>query len=305
MPDPAYWRRYVLELDPEEVERRLEVVPLRCGDETLELLHFGSRRSDPVIVISPGSAGHAYVFAELAYRIHARGFTALVMPKQGGRTISELVDRHDAALRAITARWNDNIGVFAEGLGGYVVFYVALGGGPMRSAIYQNAPAILDEPDFRAAVMSGSGSTRRAALLPIMRAAARVFPRMKLPISTYLDFREMVDPVEPTHAVETRLIESYLGDPDFDRRYPLAASLSLLDTPPPREPATLSVPTMFIVPSRGFAPDYARHLFARLPAIDKELVEVDGSVFWMVSHSAAAAELICGRFRRTLAAAAA
>lgn len=305
MPDPAYWRRYVLELDPEEVERRVEVIPLRCGDETLDLLHLGSRRSDPVVVISPGSAGQAYAFAELAYRIHARGFTALVMPKHGGHTISELVDRHDAALRAIATRWNDNIGVFGEGLGGYVVFYVALRGGPMRSAIYQNAPAILDEPAFRAAVMSGTGSKRRAALLPVMRAAARVFPRMKLPIRSYLDFREMVDPIEPTRAIEARLIEAYLGDPDFDQRYPLAAILSLLDTPPPRELSTLSVPTMFIVPSRGFAPDYARALFARLPPIDKELVEVDGSVFWMVSHSAAAADLICGRFQRTLAAAAA
>lgn len=165
MTDPAYWKRYVLELDPDEVERRIEVVPVRCADETVELLHLGSRRSDPVVVISPGSAGHGYVFAELAYRIHARGFTVLVMPKQGGRTITELVDRHDAALRAIATRWNDNIGVFGEGLGGYVVFYLALRGGPLRSAIYQNAPAILDEPAFRAAVMSGTGSKRRPSTL--------------------------------------------------------------------------------------------------------------------------------------------
>lgn len=108
MTDRAYWKQYVLELDPDEVERRIEVLPVRCADETVELLHLGSRRSDPVVVISPGSAGHGYILAELAYRI------------QGGRTIIELVDPHDAVLRQVAARWNDNIGVFAEGLGGYV-----------------------------------------------------------------------------------------------------------------------------------------------------------------------------------------
>jgi len=57
---------------------------------------------------------------------------------------------------------------------------------------------------------------------------------------------------------------------------------------------------MFIVPSRGFAPAYARALFARLPGIPKKLVEVDGSVFWMVSHAPQAAETVCAWFDQTV-----
>lgn len=36
---------------------------------TVALLHFALGTTQPALVISPGSAGHAYVFAELGYRI--------------------------------------------------------------------------------------------------------------------------------------------------------------------------------------------------------------------------------------------
>ncbi len=305
MNDPSYWKRYILELDPDEVARRLEMVLVSSAREPLELLHLAADRGAPCVVISPGSGGHAYVFAELGYRINARGYNVFIMPKQGGRTISELVDRHELALGHIASRWNERIGVFAEGLGGFAAFYLALRGAPVQSAIYQNAPAILDEPAFRDATMRGRGSRRRRALLPVARALARIRPGTTMPIRSYLDFREMVDPVEPAHAIEARLVDAYERDPGFDRRYPIAAILSLLDTPPPRPLAELQMPTMFVVPTRGFAPDYIRALFGRLPPLDKKLVEVDGSVFWMCSHSRDAAELICNRFKETIAAAAA
>jgi hypothetical protein len=129
---------------------------------------------------------------------------------------------------------------------------------------------------------------------------AKISKRISLPISSYLDFREMVDPDPSHHKLEKRLVDSYMSDPDFDRRYPLSAILSLVDTPPPAPLDALAIPTMFIVPTRGIIPDYEKDLFARLPAIDKRLVEVDGSVFWMISHPREAAELISSWFHRTL-----
>jgi hypothetical protein len=113
----------------------------------------------------------------------------------------------------------------------------------------------------------------------------------------------MIDPLPPAHDVEAQIIDAYGEDPAFDRRYPLSAILSLLDTPPPAPLSALAIPTMFLVPTRGITPDYEKDLFARLPAtIEKQLVEVEGSVFWMVSHPRRAAELIGGWFDRTLGA---
>jgi pimeloyl-ACP methyl ester carboxylesterase len=292
MNDAKYWKRYVLEEDPAAIEHSLQKTTFEDG----ELIYFEKDPRVRNILISIGSSGHAYLFAELGYRMHERGFNVFIMPKQGGLTIPELVDKHEHALGHIAKRWNDRIGVFAEGLGGYAAFYLALRHGPMRSLVCQNSPAILTEPAFHEATLTG----RRAMLLPILRVAAKAVPGLKFPISSYLDFREMIDTKEPTHTVEARLIENYGRDPDFDRSYPLPAILSLLDAPPPGELSGLQTPTMFMVPIRGFAPEYARSLFARLPPIRKKLVEVDGSVFWMVSHSREAAGLICGWFDETL-----
>jgi alpha-beta hydrolase superfamily lysophospholipase len=298
--DPSYWWRYPVETAPTEIERQLDITTFRSSGESLELIGFGRDRTAPSILISPGSGGHAYVFAELGYLMHARGYNAFIMPGHGGRTITELVERHEDALRHVAGACNERIGIFAEGLGGYVAFYVALAHGRVQSLVCQNAPAILTEPAWRDAILRGRGAARRRVILPVARLLVKVMPALKLPIASYLDFRALVDPREANRRIEQPIVAAYLRDPDFVRRYPLAAILSLLETPPPRPLAELAVPTMFLVPVRGIVPDYFRDLFERLPPIDKKLVEVDGGVFWMVSHPGEAAKLICDRFDDTL-----
>jgi len=125
-----------------------------------------------------------------------------------------------------------------------------------------------------------------------------------LPISSYLDWKELIDTKEVNRAIETRLVrEGYLHDPDFDRWYPLSAIMSLLLTPPPQALTALKIPTMFLVALRGFAGnefEYVKDLYLRLPNVKKQLVEVDGSVYWMLSHPREAASVIGEWFDETL-----
>lgn len=294
-----YWQRYILDTDPALVDAQRGTATFTCGQIRFQLLHF-ARPGAPAVLISEGSAGTPHVFAELAYRIWEHGFAVFIMPKHGSATLSQLVDRHEAALRSVRDLGHDRVGVFAEGLGGYAAFYLALAHGSLDSLICQNAPAIVTEDAYRRAIYSGRAGRRRRLLLPLARVLARLSPRITLPISSYLDFREMIDTVQPARDVERRLVETYAGDPDFDRRYSLSAILSLLDTPAPAPVSGLAVPTMFVIPTRGIISSYEHDLFARLPAIDKKLVEVDGSVFWMISHPREAAELYSSWFQRTL-----
>lgn len=298
-----YWKEhYVTEMDAEEIERNIKLIYFVSGGKKFELLYFEKGKDAPNILISQGSAGHSYVFAELGYLMHLQGYNVFIMPKHGGYTINELVARHRDALDHISIKFNDKVGVYAEGLGGYATFYLALAHGPMKSMVLENAPAILTEEKFQEVVFQGKGGAteRRRRLLPLFKILAKLFPRMTLPISAYLDFKELVDTKEENQKIEGRLVKSFMKDPDFDRRYPLSAIMSLISTPPPNSLSKLKVPTVFLVANRGLFPSYFKDLYSRLPAIEKTLVEVDGSVFWMCSHKKEAAKIICGWFKDKL-----
>jgi pimeloyl-ACP methyl ester carboxylesterase len=211
---------------------------------------------------------------------------------------------HQDAATFIANRFNNRLGVFGEGLGGFVAFYLALAHGPMRSIVCQNAPALLTEPAFYDAMTQGSNASarRRRAFLPLLAIGAKVVPGLRLPISLYLDWKELIDPKPANRALEARLVvQGYLRDPDFDRWYRLSSIMSQVSTPPPQPLAELTTPTMFLVPVRGWSdPSYLHDLYKRLPAVRKRLVEVDGSVYWMLSHPREAAGVICDWFKETL-----
>lgn len=302
----SYWHMYVQETDVDEIERHLQRTGFTSSAKHFELLYFEEGKNAPTILISQGSGGHAYVFAELGYHMHLRGYNVFIMPKHGGSTIRELMSRHKDALEHIATHWNDRIGVFAEGLGGYVVFYLALTQSPMKSVVFQNAPAILTEETFRESILQGKGAAhRRKMLFSVANMLLSIVPSVKLPISSYLDWKELIDTKEENRAIETRLVrEGYLHDPDFDRWYPLSAIMSLLLTPPPQPLTALKIPIMFLVALRGFGGrsfvEYVEDLYQRLPNVKKRLVEVDGSVYWMLSHPKEAADVICKWFDETL-----
>lgn len=304
MKNLTYWKKhYIVHGNADEIERNIKLVNFTSDNENFELVSFEKGGSAPNILISPGSGGHSYVFAELAYEMFLKGFNVFIMPKHGGRTVNELMPRHLNALTHIRYNYGDRIGVFAEGLGGWVIFYLALAANEsMKSMAIQNGPAIMTEEKYRRAIMSGSGPARRRRLLmPFMRVLGRIAPWLPIPLSLYLDFDSLIDTKEENRKIELNLVrEGYLHDSDFDKYYPLRAVLSLISTPPPNPLSVLATPTMFMVALRGFTPEYFKDLYQRLPVAKKKMLEVDGSVYWMLSHPKEAAEVICEWFKETL-----
>jgi hypothetical protein len=63
---PDYWRaHYITGTDADEIAEALRREPFTSAGEQLELVHFFFGRDAPNILVSQGSGGHAYVFAEL------------------------------------------------------------------------------------------------------------------------------------------------------------------------------------------------------------------------------------------------
>lgn len=303
MINPSYWKKhYVVQTDADKIEKAAVLETFSSAGEMFDLVCFRKSKNAPNVLISPGSGGHSYVFAELAYQMFIRDYNVFIMPKHGGITINELRLRHEDALRYININYNENTGVFAEGLGGYACFYLALANNStMKSAVYMNAPVIMTEKKFMQAWMQGSGTAkRRRRIFPFAKLIYKFFPKLKLPIRLYLDFKAMIDTDEGNRSIELPLVESFSKDPDFDKKYPLSAIMSLVNSDPPKSVSELKVSTLFLVPLRGFFPSYEKDLYNRLPEIRKNLIEVDGSVFWMLSHPYEAAKIICEWFDTTL-----
>lgn len=307
MRSPDFWKsHYVVETDPAEIEHAMSTARFSSGTDTYELVCFVESRAVPNILVSQGSGGHAYVFAEFGYQLHRAGYNVFIMPKHGGRTVEQLLARHQDALRYISTTFNDTIGVYSEGLGGYVSFYLALARAPFRSLVCQNSPAIMTETGYREALLTDGGPwaksvRRRRLMMPIITRIARIVPGMRVPVSSYLSWRDLIDTRPENGQVEHRLVvDGYLRDPDFDRWYPLSAVMSLMTTPPPSALDELRTPTMFVVASDGPTPAYIVDLYRRLPAVPKRLEQVNGSVYWMLSHPRAAAGLVSDWFASSL-----
>lgn len=302
MNNQTHWKNYyVIESDTNEIEKQLKQSSFISDRDTFQLIYFESNKDAPNILISQGSGGHAYVFAELGYLIHTKGYNVFIMPKHGGNSITKLMKRQSDALLYISSNFSDRIGIYSEGLGGFVTFYLSLTQGAFKSAVYQNAPAILTDSEFRNAAIQG----KTKIIFPFAKLLFKISSDTKIPISSYLNWEQLIDPIEPSHTIESRLVkEGYLHDPDFDKKYPLSAIMSLMTTPPPKPLSELNIPTMFMVAKRGFGgikyENYLKSLFNRLPMTTKRLTEVDGSVYWMLSHPKDAASVICEWFNETL-----
>lgn len=307
MKNPDFWKNhYVVETDVNEIERSLQVLSFASDGEMFELPYFESAKNALNIVISPGSGGHSYVFAELAYQMYLTGYNVFIMPKHGGYTLSQILQRHTDALKHITATFTESVGVYGEGLGGYVTFYLALAHAPVKSIVCQNSPAIVTERAYHQALVNDSGpwagaARRRKVLIPLAKLLVRIFPNVKLPISSYLDWQVLIDTNEESRSLETRLVvEGYLNDVDFDKWYPLSAIMSMISTLPPNPLEELNIPTMFLLDLKGPTPSYIKELYSRLPPVTKRLIEIDGSVYWMLSHPHNAAKIISEWFSVSL-----
>src|SRR5262245_32791144 len=89
MKAPGYWMsHYVTSTDSAKIQQAMRVARFTSGGESFEFVHFPAGGHAPAILISQGSGGHAYVFAEFGYQLHLAGFSVFIMPKHGGRTVS-------------------------------------------------------------------------------------------------------------------------------------------------------------------------------------------------------------------------
>jgi len=301
MVDPRYWKNYVSETDSDEIEKSLRETTFKSRGLNLRLKYFQKDISAPSILCIPGTGCYSLLgTAEMLYHIYLRGYNVFAVDlqghgdsegKRGDFTIGQLVENSRDAARYISRNFNGRIGVIGASLGGFVTFYLALAQGPIKSIVCQD-PAILTEKKFQEEV------TRKAKrIIPLAKLLVKVFPRLKIPTSLYIDWKALPETEE-----EKELLEKFMNDPDLVKWYTLRAALSQIQTPPPNPIEKLKIPMMIVAPAKDklMSLSYVKNLYNRLPPIKKKLVEVDGGHFWMFSHPKETVKMICDWFEETL-----
>lgn len=172
----------------------------------------------------------------------------------------------------------------------------------MKSMVLQNSPAILPEKKFENAFSQGTGAAqRRKRLLPLFRFLVKLFPRLPLPISLYLNYKEIIDTKEENRRIEEPLVRGgYLNNPDFNKWNSLSAIMSLVLTPPPNPLSELTIPTMFLISTRAFTHRMKETYSADFLQLRKRWLKLTEVYFGMVSHPKEVAKIICSWFNETL-----
>lgn len=111
---------YTIKTDEKEINKSIKLTSFISDNKKFGLVYFEKDKNSPNILISQGSGGHAYVFAELGYLLYLQGYNVFIMPKHGGYTINELMQRHRDAIKHIKQHFNHRIGIFSEGLGDWL-----------------------------------------------------------------------------------------------------------------------------------------------------------------------------------------
>jgi pimeloyl-ACP methyl ester carboxylesterase len=300
MKSPDYWKNYIYETDPGEIERNLRQATFNSRGLNLSLKYFEKNRNAPNILLIGGTSSYSLLGADMMYKMHLRDYNVFGIDfqghgdsegKRGDFTIAELVENCSDAAKYISANFNDRTGATGPSLGGFVTLYLGLAHGPVKSIACQN-PGILTERKFQDEVIQ-----KAKKIIPLAKLLAKLFPKLKIPTSLYVDFKGILETKR-----EREILEKGVKDPDTVKWYTLRAAMSQILTSPPNPLEELGIPTMFLAPTRDklMSVAYVRDLYDRLPPIKKKFVEVDGGHFWMFSHPTEAAKEICDWFDETL-----
>ena len=231
MKAPNYWKNYLLKIDAGVIERNLKRTTCKSRGLNLSLKYFEKDRNASNILLIGGTGGYALFGVEMMYEMHLRNYNVFGIDFQGhgdseGKredfTIGELVENCSDAAKYIFTNFNDRIGAIGPSIGGFITFYLGLAHGPVKSISCQN-PAILTEKKFQDEV------TKKAkGILPLAKLVATLFPKLKIPVTLYVDFKGF-----PETEREKEIFEKNEKDPDTVKWYTLRAAMSQILTPPP------------------------------------------------------------------------
>lgn len=150
----------------------------------------------PTIVLIPGATMYALCYGSLIKEMYDRGYNVVAFDprghgKSGGErgdyTFSELIRDTQAVVTWAIDNLNNRISLLGSDQGAIVALYTAASDDRVKSIICKNI-ADLNDRVFRKLEVFNS---KRKILQPVVLGLSGLFPNMKLPIYSYLNFKNV------------------------------------------------------------------------------------------------------------------
>lgn len=250
---------------------------IESGGIKLYAAVFVAGEKAPTVVFIPGTSVYALCYAEFMYGlmqagINVVGFDPKGQGQSGGERGDYTVMEHVGNARDCCAyareRFKGPVFVMGSSQGGIEAFYLAATDEAVAGCICHNIADLTDPESVRLTRFGpkepGSGSGIQATLskvsMAILKTMAGLFPRLKVPIASYLDLKS-----EPMR-VFGNAWDFLLQDPLALQHITLRASASLATTPMPRPLAEIKTPVMVLHSSLDhiFPQDYVQRLYDNL-----------------------------------------
>lgn len=226
--------------------RRFSADRLEGAGPDLHLETLAVGRGAPTVIFMPGTNAYALLYAELLAALADRGFNVvgfdprghgLSQGRRGSYTIPDLVEDMDRVVNHARRQFGDPVVVAGSSQGGITAFYFAAGPHPVAGALCHNAADLRDPRSLRLTRIP-VGVSRRLA--PLLRAVARLFPELPIPMAAYLDLAK--EPVSGLGSARDVLHR----DPALVPFVRLRTLASLSSAPLPRPVEQIRVPILFL-----------------------------------------------------------
>lgn len=262
----AYFLRTAEKMKMPPLFRHFKTEYVQSDGFRLHLDVFESEKDNPVVIFIPGTSTYSMCFVELLFKLGNKGYNVIGFDirghgrsegKRGDYTFQEILNDTMAVIHYAAKRFNENITVFGCSQGGIAAFYLAAMEPPfVKSVLCQNV-----------ADLCGSGLERLSRYpsltkhgTPALRAASKIFPRLPVPITFYLDLAKE----KLTHFGDFK--QFIYQDPLALRSVRLRALASLVSTPLPKPIEEIKIPVMILHGTADliFPVTYSRKIYQKL-----------------------------------------
>jgi len=276
-----YWFNYCFDTDPREIKDLIKEDYIISQGLKIHLDIYDSEEKSfkKTVIFLHGTSVYSKFYAEFLYNLFNKGYR-IVAPDMMGHGLSEGIRGHftmDMFVKTVydvnsytIEKYGKQNFIMGSSLGGINTLYSVAYDDRFKGAICHNA-AIFNEKAYKKIIKM---NLLLRLLRPLVPMAAKLFPKLRLSTTKYLDFNKLAK----TERVLER-IDLLLKDPLLSLKYTFTSLKTQMKDPMVKTIEEIQVPIMIINGEEDalFSVEYMNELYERLTCENKKLEILDGA----------------------------